>query len=149
MDEKKERSGIKWVLFIVLYFFFFTPISLIGYQLTPYILEDKSIDLLAHIQQTLQQPIQKIKEIPDNKYWYVFVIMEIIGLLLLVFYLNPKKEAGYQVVGRTMPVHGSACWGMDKELRSPKNVHFRKSSKRLKRDLEKSMKLGEENVSNH
>lgn len=149
MDEKKERSGIKWVLFIVLYFFFFTPISLIGYQLTPYIIEDKSIDLLAHIQQTLQQPIQKIKEIPDNKYWYVFVIMEIIGLLLLVFYLNPKKEAGYQVVGRTMPVHGSACWGMDKELRSPKNVHFRKSSKRLKRDLEKSMKLGEENVSTH
>ncbi|EGO9444354.1 hypothetical protein ACX1Q7_002522 [Enterococcus faecalis] len=149
MDEKKERSGIKWLLFIVLYFFFFTPISLIGYQLTPYILEDKSIDLLAHIQQTLQQPIQKIKEIPDNKYWYVFVIMEIIGLLLLVFYLNPKKEAGYQVVGRTMPVHGSACWGMDKELRSPKNVHFRKSSKRLKRDLEKSMKLGEENVSTH
>lgn len=149
MDEKKERSGIKWVLFIVLYLFFFTPISLIGYQLTPYILEDKSIDLLAHIQQTLQQPIQKIKEIPDNKYWYVFVIMEIIGLLLLVFYLNPKKEAGYQVVGRTMPVHGSACWGMDKELRSPKNVHFRKSSKRLKRDLEKSMKLGEENVSTH
>lgn len=149
MDEKKERSGIKWLLFIVLYLFFFTPISLIGYQLTPYIIEDKSIDLLAHIQQTLQQPIQKIKEIPDNKYWYVFVIMEIIGLLLLVFYLNPKKEAGYQVVGRTMPVHGSACWGMDKELRSPKNVHFRKSSKRLKRDLEKSMKLGEENVSNH
>ncbi|EMF0379788.1 MULTISPECIES: hypothetical protein [Enterococcus] len=149
MDEKKERSGIKWVLFIVLYLFFFTPISLIGYQLTPYIIEDKSIDLLAHIQQTLQQPIQKIKEIPDNKYWYVFVIMEIIGLLLLVFYLNPKKEAGYQVVGRTMPVHGSACWGMDKELRSPKNVHFRKSSKRLKRDLEKSMKLGEENVSTH
>ncbi|EME7093647.1 hypothetical protein [Enterococcus hirae] len=149
MDEKKERSGIKWLLFIVLYLFFFTPISLIGYQLTPYILEDKSIDLLAHIQQTLQQPIQKIKEVPDNKYWYVFVIMEIIGLLLLVFYLNPKKEAGYQVVGRTMPVHGSACWGMDKELRSPKNVHFRKSSKRLKRDLEKSMKLGEENVSNH
>lgn len=149
MDEKKERSGIKWLLFIVLYFFFFTPISLIGYQLTPYILEDKSIDLLAHIQQTLQQPIQKIKEIPDNKYWYVFVIMEIIGLLLLVFYLNPKKEAGYQVVGRTMPVHGSACWGMDKELRSPKNVHFRESSKRLKRDLEKSMKLGEENVSTH
>lgn len=149
MDEKKERSGIKWLLFIVLYFFFFTPISLIGYQLTPYIIEDKSIDLLAHIQQTLQQPIQKIKEIPDNKYWYVFVIMEIIGLLLLVFYLNPKKEAGYQVVGRTMPVHGSACWGMDKELRSPKNVHFRKSSKRLKRDLEKSMKLGEENVSTH
>ncbi|EGO8511481.1 hypothetical protein [Enterococcus faecalis] len=149
MDEKKERSGIKWLLFIVLYLFFFTPISLIGYQLTPYILEDKSIDLLAHIQQTLQQPIQKIKEIPDNKYWYVFVIMEIIGLLLLVFYLNPKKEAGYQVVGRTMPVHGSACWGMDKELRSPKNVHFRKSSKRLKRDLEKSMKLGEENVSTH
>lgn len=149
MDEKKERSGIKWLLFIVLYLFFFTPISLIGYQLTPYIIEDKSIDLLAHIQQTLQQPIQKIKEIPDNKYWYVFVIMEIIGLLLLVFYLNPKREAGYQVVGRTMPVHGSACWGMDKELRSPKNVHFRKSSKRLKRDLEKSMKLGEENVSNH
>ncbi len=149
MDEKKERSGIKWVLFIVLYLFFFTPISLIGYQLTPYIIEDKSIDLLAHIQQTLQQPIQKIKEIPDNKYWYVFVIMEIIGLLLLVFYLNPKREAGYQVVGRTMPVHGSACWGMDKELRSPKNVHFRKSSKRLKRDLEKSMKLGEENVSTH
>jgi len=149
MDEKKERSGIKWLLFIVLYLFFFTPISLIGYQLTPYILEDKSIDLLAHIQQTLQQPIQKIKEISDNKYWYVFVIMEIIGLLLLVFYLNPKKEAGYQVVGRTMPVHGSACWGMDKELRSPKNVHFRKSSKRLKRDLEKSMKLGEENVSTH
>lgn len=149
MDEKKERSGIKWLLFIVLYLFFFTPISLIGYQLTPYILEDKSIDLLAHIQQTLQQPIQKIKEIPDNKYWYVFVIMEIIGLLLLVFYLNPKREAGYQVVGRTMPVHGSACWGMDKELRSPKNVHFRKSSKRLKRDLEKSMKLGEENVSTH
>ena len=149
MDEKKERSGIKWLLFIVLYLFFFTPISLIGYQLTPYILEDKSIDLLAHIQQTLQQPIQKIKEIPDNKYWYVFVIMEIIGLLLLVFYLNPKKEAGYQVVGRTMPVHGSACWGMDKELRSPKNVHFRKSSKRLKRDLEKSMKLGEENVSTY
>ncbi|MCU9764284.1 hypothetical protein N4841_09400 [Enterococcus faecalis] len=149
MDEKKERSGIKWLLFIVLYLFFFTPISLIGYQLTPYILEDKSIDLLAHIQQTLQQPIQKIKEIPDNKYWYVFVIMEIIGLLLLVFYLNPKKEAGYQVVGRTMPVHGSACWGMDKELRSPKNVHFRKSSKRLKRDIEKSMKLGEENVSTH
>lgn len=149
MDEKKERSGIKWLLFIVLYLFFFTPISLIGYQLTPYILEDKSIDLLAHIQQTLQQPIQKIKEVPDNKYWYVFVIMEIIGLLLLVFYLNPKREAGYQVVGRTMPVHGSACWGMDKELRSPKNVHFRKSSKRLKRDLEKSMKLGEENVSNH
>ncbi|EMF0527841.1 hypothetical protein ACKO6X_002609 [Enterococcus hirae] len=149
MDEKKERSGIKWLLFIVLYLFFFTPISLTGYQLTPYILEDKSIDLLAHIQQTLQQPIQKIKEIPDNKYWYVFVIMEIIGLLLLVFYLNPKREAGYQVVGRTMPVHGSACWGMDKELRSPKNVHFRKSSKRLKRDLEKSMKLGEENVSTH
>ncbi|MBO1103550.1 hypothetical protein [Enterococcus hirae] len=149
MDEKKERSGIKWLLFIVLYLFFFTPISLIGYQLTPYILEDKSIDLLAHIQQTLQQPIQKIKEIPDNKYWYVFVIMEIIGLLLLVFYLNPKREAGYQVVGRTMPVHGSACWGMDKELRSPKNVHFRKSSKRLKRDLEKSMKLGEENVSTY
>ncbi|EKJ5046610.1 hypothetical protein PGJ43_002581 [Enterococcus faecalis] len=149
MDEKKERSGIKWVLFIVLYLFFFTPISLIGYQLTPYIIEDKSIDLLAHIQQTLQQPIQKIKEIPDNKYWYVFVIMEIIWLLLLVFYLNPKREAGYQVVGRTMPVHGSACWGMDKELRSPKNVHFRKSSKRLKRDLEKSMKLGEENVSTH
>lgn len=149
MDEKKERSGIKWVLFIVLYLFFFTPISLIGYQLTPYIIEDKSIDLLAHIQQTLQQPIQKIKEIPDNKYWYVFVIMEITGLLLLVFYLNPKREAGYQVVGRTMPVHGSACWGMDKELRSPKNVHFRKSSKRLKRDLEKSMKLGEENVSTH
>ncbi|MBO1103535.1 hypothetical protein [Enterococcus hirae] len=149
MDEKKERSGIKWLLFIVLYLFFFTPISLIGYQLTPYIIEDKSIDLLAHIQQTLQQPIQKIKEIPDNKYWYVFVIMEIIGLLLLVFYLNPKREAGYQVVGRTMPVHGSACWGMDKELRSPKNVHFRKSSKRLKRDLEKSMKLGEENVSTH
>lgn len=149
MDEKKERSGIKWVLFIVLYLFFFTPISLIGYQLTSYIIEDKSIDLLAHIQQTLQQPIQKIKEIPDNKYWYVFVIMEIIGLLLLVFYLNPKREAGYQVVGRTMPVHGSACWGMDKELRSPKNVHFRKSSKRLKRDLEKSMKLGEENVSTH
>lgn len=149
MDEKKERSGIKWVLFIVLYLFFFTPISLIGYQLTPYIIEDKSIDLLAHIQQTLQQPIQKIKEIPDNKYWYVFVIMEIIGLLLLVFYLNPKREAGYQVVGRTMPVHGSACWGIDKELRSPKNVHFRKSSKRLKRDLEKSMKLGEENVSTH
>ncbi|MGV1140132.1 hypothetical protein ACV6EA_15615 [Enterococcus hirae] len=149
MDEKKERSGIKWVLFIVLYLLFFTPISLIGYQLTPYILEDKSIDLLAHIQHTLQQPIQKIKEIPDNKYWYVFVIMEIIGLLLLVFYLNPKREAGYQVVGRTMPVHGSACWGMDKELRSPKNVHFRKSSKRLKRDLEKSMKLGEENVSTH
>ena len=149
MDEKKERSGIKWLLFIVLYLFFFTPISLIGYQLTPYILEDKSIDLLAHIQQTLQQPIQKIKEIPDNKYWYVFVIMEIIGLLLLVFYLNPKKEAGDQVVGRTMPGHGSACWGMDKELRSPKNVHFRKSSKRLKRDLEKSMKLGEENVSTH
>ncbi|EKL7558393.1 hypothetical protein PSN82_002010 [Enterococcus faecalis] len=149
MDEKKERSGIKWLLFIVLYLFFFTPISLIGYQLTPYILEDKSIDLLAHIQQTLQQPIQKIKEIPDNKYWYVFVIMEIIGLLLLVFYLNPKREAGYQVVGRTMPVHGSACWGIDKELRSPKNVHFRKSSKRLKRDLEKSMKLGEENVSTH
>ncbi|OTN99180.1 hypothetical protein A5804_000666 [Enterococcus faecium] len=149
MDEKKERSGIKWLLFIVLYLLFFTPISLIGYQLTPYILEDKSIDLLAHIQQTLQQPIQKIKEIPDNKYWYVFVIMEIIGLLLLVFYLNPKREAGYQVVGRTMPVHGSACWGIDKELRSPKNVHFRKSSKRLKRDLEKSMKLGEENVSTH
>ncbi|EJG4482223.1 hypothetical protein M9726_002154 [Enterococcus faecalis] len=149
MDEKKERSGIKWVLFIVLYLFFFTPISLIGYQLTPYIIEDKSIDLLAHIQQTLQQPIQKIKEIPDNKYWYVFVIMEITGLLLLVFYLNPKREAGYQVVGRTMPVHGSACWGIDKELRSPKNVHFRKSSKRLKRDLEKSMKLGEENVSTH
>ncbi|EOA8321453.1 hypothetical protein ACIMQ0_002796 [Enterococcus faecalis] len=149
MDEKKERSGIKWVLFIVLYLFFFTPISLIGYQLTPYIIEDKSIDLLAHIQQTLQQPIQKIKEIPDNKYWYVFVIMEITGLLLLVFYLNPKREAGYQVVGRTMPVHGSACWGIDKELRSPKNVHFRKSSKCLKRDLEKSMKLGEENVSTH
>ncbi|EGO8546013.1 hypothetical protein EJX05_05810 [Enterococcus faecalis] len=149
MDEKKERSGIKWLLFIVLYLLFFTPISLIGYQLTPYILEDKSIDLLAHIQQTLQQPIQKIKEIPDNKYWYVFVIMEIIGLLLLVLYLNPKREAGYQVVGRTMPVHGSACWGIDKELRSPKNVHFRKSSKRLKRDLEKSMKLGEENVSTY
>ena len=149
MNEKKERSVIKRVLFFVVYFFFFTPIALVGYQLTPYIIENKSIDLLVHIQQTFQQPIQKIKEIPNNKYWYVFVFMELIGLLVLILYLNPKRESGYQVVGRTMPVYGSACWGIDKELRSPKNVHFRKSSKRLKRDLEKSMKLGEENVSTY
>lgn len=149
MNEKKERSGIKWLLFFTLYLFFFTPFSLIGYQLTPYIIEDKKINLLAHIQQTLQHPIQKITEIPNNKYWYVFVIMELIGLFILIFYLNPKRESGYQVVGRTMPIHGSACWGIDKELRSPKNVHFRKSSKRLKRDLEKSMKVGEENVKSY
>ncbi|MGM0229056.1 hypothetical protein IGJ28_001118 [Enterococcus sp. AZ091] len=140
MNEKKERSGVKWILFIVFYLFFFTPISLIGYQLTPYIIEDKKINLLEHIQETCLHPIQKMKEIPDNPCWYVFVIMELIGLVLLLFYLNPKRESGYQVVGRTMPIHGSACWGIDKELRSPKNVHFRKSSKRLKRDLEKSIK---------
>ncbi len=146
MDEKKGRSKIKGILFFVLYFFFFTPLALVGYQLTPYIIENKSIDLLVHIQQTFQQPLQKIKEIPNNKYWYVFVIMEVIGLFILILYLNPKRESGYQVVGRTMPIHGSACWGIDKELRSPKNVHFRKSSKRLKRDLEKSMELGEKNA---
>lgn len=149
MNEKKERSRIKIILFFVLYFFFFTPIALIGYQLTPYIIENKQIDLLAHIQQTLQQPLQKIKEISNNNYWYVFVIMELMGLFLLILYLNPKRESGYQVVGRTMPIHGSASWGIDKELRSPKNVHFRKSGKRLKRDLEKSMKWGEENGKAH
>ncbi|NBA38124.1 hypothetical protein GVK96_01135 [Enterococcus hirae] len=140
MNEKKERSRIKWILFLVFYLFFFTPISLIGYQLTPYIIEDKKINLLAHIQETCLHPIQKMKEIPDNPYWYVFVIMELIGLVLSLFYLNPKREAGYQVVGRTIPVHGSASWGTDRELREPENVHFRKKAKQLKKDLEKSMK---------
>lgn len=139
MDEKKDRSKFKWVLFFVFYLFFFTPISLIGYQLTPYVIEDRKIDLIAHIEQTYQHPILKIKEIPTHEYWYVFVIMQLIGLFILIFYLNPKREAGYQVVGRTMPIHGSASWGIDKELRAPKNVRFRKSEKRLRKDLEKSL----------
>ena len=53
MDEKKGRSKIKGILFFVLYFFFFTPLALVGYQLTPYIIENKSIDLLVHSEQQI------------------------------------------------------------------------------------------------
>ncbi|EOS7966684.1 hypothetical protein ACNZ61_002820 [Enterococcus hirae] len=143
MEEKKEHSWKKWLIFLVIYLFGLTPLSLIGYQLTPYIVKDQSLDLFAHIHQTMQHPIKEIKRIPKHEYWYVFLILEIMGFFLLVFYLNPKKEAGYQVVGRTMPVHGSASWGIDSELRAPKNVHFRKKKHQLRNDLERSIGLRE------
>lgn len=140
MDEKKDRSLAKIIIFTVLYFFLFTPISLIGYQLTPYIIKNQKVDLIHLVQNTLQHPIQAIRDIPNHSYWYVFLILELMGFFILFIYLNQKKVTGYQIVGRTMPIHGSASWGIDSELRSPKNVHFRKSKKQLKKDLEKSMK---------
>lgn len=134
----KKISVIKAVILVLIYGLTL-PISVLFFHLLPYILKnDTNIEIQSFVLRLIQEPLKALQSVSMGEFSLLFFASQLLILLLIAVYLNPKKKKEYEVVGKTNPVHGSAYWGEESELRTPTDVHL-VHFKKMKKEIKKSM----------
>ncbi|MFW3589113.1 hypothetical protein ACODGV_12205 [Vagococcus fluvialis] len=138
----KSINKIKIVLFIIFYSIVY-PLTLIVTKLIPYIKNnDTNIELVSFCLDILKSPLKTTLEIFQSPLNLIFIFLQIVVIIMLIVFLNPTKKEPFQVVGKTIGVHGTSYWREEKDLKAPQNVLLLKE-KKLKSIILESMKEGE------
>lgn len=125
------------LLFLLIFYSVLYPISLIVFQLIPYILANNTdVAVISLVKATYQHLWLTTQTILASNLRWGFIAAQIIMILFLYAYLHPKKRETYQVVGRSKAVHGGAFWGTEAEIDTKSQIHLireRKLRRKLKR----------------